>query len=68
MNRFTVKAAAEYLGVCEDTVYTMVRKKEIPHFRLRRRIMFSKEAIDNWIREQEQNNVQDEQSMTLSYY
>ncbi|WP_164219306.1 helix-turn-helix domain-containing protein [Virgibacillus sp. YIM 98842] len=71
LKRYTVKDAAEYLGVHTDTIYTMVRQKEIPHFRLRRRIMFSKEAIDNWIREQEQNNVQekeDDQSMFLSYY
>ncbi|MYL45015.1 helix-turn-helix domain-containing protein [Virgibacillus halodenitrificans] len=68
MNRFTVKDAAEYLGVCTDTIYTMVRQKEIPHFRLRRRIMFSKEAIDHWIRDQEENNVQEQQPMTLSYY
>ncbi|MGY0692660.1 helix-turn-helix domain-containing protein [Virgibacillus sp. FSP13] len=68
MQRLTVKTAAEYLGVHTDTIYTMVRQKEIPHFRLRRRIMFSKEAIDNWIRSQEENNVQDQQLMTLSYY
>ncbi|MFC2948572.1 helix-turn-helix domain-containing protein [Virgibacillus sediminis] len=74
MQRYTVKEAAEYLGVHTDTIYTMVRQKEIPHFRIRRRIMFSKEAIDSWIREQEENNVEarDEQAsyqpMTLSYY
>lgn len=49
----TVIEAAEYLGVSKDTIYTMVRTDEIPHFRLRRRIFFSKEAIDKWIEEQE---------------
>jgi len=48
-----VKQAAEYLGVCTDTIYTMVKKKEIPHFRIRRRILFSKEAIESWIKSQE---------------
>lgn len=55
LERFNVKEAAEYLGVCVDTIYTMVRRREIPHFRLRRRIMFSKSAINDWIREQEEN-------------
>ncbi|ASF40989.1 MULTISPECIES: helix-turn-helix domain-containing protein [Halobacillus] len=55
MNRrtMTVLEAAEYLGVCKDTIYTMVRTSEIPHFRIRRRIFFSQETIDAWIREQE---------------
>ncbi|MBP1950250.1 helix-turn-helix domain-containing protein [Virgibacillus litoralis] len=58
MERFTVQQASQYLGIHRDTIYTMVRQKEIPHFRLRRRIMFSKEAIDSWIREQESESVQ----------
>lgn len=52
---FTVQETAEYLGVCEDTIYTMVKKREIPHFRVRRRIFFLKEKIDQWIREQATN-------------
>ncbi|AST93041.1 MULTISPECIES: helix-turn-helix domain-containing protein [Sutcliffiella] len=49
-----VQDVAEYLGVHSDTIYTMVRQKQIPHFRVRRRILFSIEAIDAWIRDQEQ--------------
>lgn len=50
----TVQEAADYLGVCTDTIYSMVREKEIPHFRVRRRIFFTRSAINEWIREQEQ--------------
>ncbi|WP_141432448.1 helix-turn-helix domain-containing protein [Bacillus sp. 03113] len=49
----TVQDVANYLGVHQDTIYTMVRQKEIPHFRVRRRIFFSLEAIDAWIKDQE---------------
>ncbi|CAF1870871.1 DNA binding domain, excisionase family [Bacillus subtilis] len=31
-NTMTVQEAAEYIGVHHDTIYTMVREKEIPHF------------------------------------
>lgn len=31
-NTMTVQEVAEYLGVHHDTIYTMVREKEIPHF------------------------------------
>ncbi|MGY4689304.1 helix-turn-helix domain-containing protein [Salibacterium sp. K-3] len=47
-----VKEAAEYLSVHPDTIYNMVQAKEIPHFRVRKRIFFSKETIDDWIRNQ----------------
>lgn len=49
----TVQETADYLGVHTDTIYTMVREKQIPHFRVRRRIFFTVNAIEDWIREQE---------------
>ncbi|NOU95620.1 helix-turn-helix domain-containing protein [Paenibacillus sp. LMG 31456] len=49
----TVTEAAEKLRVCEDTVYTMVRRKQIPHFRVRRRIFFRLESLDAWMKQQE---------------
>lgn len=58
MERKTITAqeAADYIGVHIDTVYTMVRQKEIPHVRVRRRILFNRDTIDAWMREQESNN------------
>ncbi|MCP3026644.1 helix-turn-helix domain-containing protein [Halobacillus sp. A5] len=58
IKRLDVKQAADYLGVCTDTIYTMVKQKEIPHFRLRRRIMFSEEALNDWIRQQEADHME----------
>ncbi|MCC3358966.1 helix-turn-helix domain-containing protein [Bacillus sp. REN16] len=52
-NTLTVEDVAQYLGVHRDIIYTMVRQKEIPHFRVRRRIFSSLETIEQWIREQE---------------
>lgn len=43
--KLTVQGVAEYLGVHPDTVYTMVKKNQIPHFRVRRRILFSVERF-----------------------
>ncbi|KMY49201.1 helix-turn-helix domain-containing protein [Peribacillus loiseleuriae] len=53
MRPLTVQNVAEYLGVHPDTIYTMVKQKQIPHFRVRRRILFSTEAINDWIKKQE---------------
>jgi excisionase family DNA binding protein len=50
----TVQEVAQYIGVCEDTIYAMVREKQIPHVRVRRRIFFRKDTIDVWMERQEQ--------------
>ncbi|MCY7835248.1 helix-turn-helix domain-containing protein [Bacillus haynesii] len=49
----TVDQTAEFLGVTSKTIYRMVRAKEIPHFRVRKRIFFRMEAIEKWIAAQE---------------
>ncbi|MNP84286.1 Helix-turn-helix domain protein [compost metagenome] len=49
---FTVSEIANYLNVSTDSIYAMVREKQIPHVRIRRRIVFSIEMIEEWIRDQ----------------
>ncbi|ASS72398.1 helix-turn-helix domain-containing protein [Bacillus atrophaeus] len=58
-NTLTVQEGAEYFGVHHDTIYTMVREKQIPHFRVRSRIFFNKYNIDAWIEAQEQANMKE---------
>lgn len=55
----TAQEIADYIGVHLDTIYTMVRQKEIPHVRVRRRILFNRETIDTWMHEQESKNCQE---------
>ncbi|WP_338788770.1 helix-turn-helix domain-containing protein [Metabacillus sp. FJAT-53654] len=57
--KLTVQGVADYLGVHPDTIYNMVREKQIPHFRVRRRILFSVETIDAWIKDQESKIIQE---------
>lgn len=52
----TPAECANYIGVHRDTVYAMVRKKEIPFFRVRSRIFFRTQSLDAWMQEQEQRN------------
>ncbi|WP_306431041.1 helix-turn-helix domain-containing protein [Paenibacillus sp. XY044] len=47
---FSVSDLSNYLGISRDSVYSMVREKQIPHFRVRRRILFHRETIEIWIR------------------
>lgn len=49
----TVKEVANYLGVHTDTIYAMVKQKQLPHLKVQNRILFTKESIDLWIQDQE---------------
>lgn len=49
--KMTVKEVASFLGVHSDTIYDLVRDQEIPHFRIRSRILFLPEVIEKWIQE-----------------
>ncbi|WP_106497294.1 helix-turn-helix domain-containing protein [Lentibacillus sp. Marseille-P4043] len=53
----SVKEVARYLGVHTDTIYTMVKLKQIPHVKLRNRILFTQETIDEWMQGQARENI-----------
>jgi excisionase family DNA binding protein len=50
----TVRELAGYLHVDVSTIYRLVRKKELPAFRLGRDWRFRLEAIEHWMRERQQ--------------
>ncbi|MGD9678397.1 MAG: helix-turn-helix domain-containing protein [Vulcanibacillus sp.] len=52
-----VKEVAAYIGVSEDTIYAMAKQKEIPHLRVRYRILFRKDSIDAWMNELEKKSL-----------
>ncbi|MBY0005739.1 helix-turn-helix domain-containing protein [Priestia aryabhattai] len=62
----SVKEAALYIGVSKDTVYELTRKKNIPHLRLGRRILFRKNALDIWMCELEKSSLKGIDNSCLS--
>lgn len=56
--RMLPNEAAEYIGCGYDKLMQMVRKKEIPHYRIGRRVFFTKESLVFWIENQERQSVQ----------
>jgi excisionase family DNA binding protein len=40
---------AQYLGVKRSTLYTMIERKEIPHYRIGRLARFRQAEIDAWL-------------------
>ena len=49
----TMEEVAKYLGISYWLVGQLVRKNELPHFRVGGRILFRKKVIDNFMEEQE---------------
>ncbi len=54
---FDTREAAAYLKIHYETLLKMARKKQIPHHRIGRKLLFRKDSLDAWIREQEQRSV-----------
>lgn len=45
----SVDEVASELGVSRTTIYTMAREKEIPHTKVRGRILFHRPTIEHWL-------------------
>ncbi|MGG1595610.1 helix-turn-helix domain-containing protein [Terribacillus saccharophilus] len=58
MADLNVKQAADYLGISEDTVYRMSRKKELPHYKIRSMYRYERWALDEWKKRQSLNVLQ----------
>lgn len=64
MQIFNVKEVASYLNCSVSSIRSLVRNREIPHFRIGSKLNFNKEAVDNWVHNQEIQNMQDEKYST----
>ena len=63
MQIFNVKEVANYLNCSISSIRNLVRNKEIPYFRIGNKLNFNKEAVDNWIYNQELRNMQNEEHL-----
>lgn len=59
----SVREVAELIGVSQTTIYTMVREGQIPHVRVRGRIIFHRETIEKWLSGELQQQQQPQQQM-----
>lgn len=48
----TAKEVSQMLGVSINTVYTAARANQIPHTKLRGRILFNQEVLEEWVKDQ----------------
>lgn len=46
----TVAEVAALIGVSPTTIYNMVAVNQVPHFRVRGKILFNRDIIEAWTR------------------
>ena len=46
----SINAAAQWLGISRFTLYYWAAARKIPHYRIGRRVMFSKVDLEAWLR------------------
>jgi excisionase family DNA binding protein len=57
--RMMPEEAGRYIGCGYDQILKMTRLKQIPHYRIGRRVFFRRETLDLWIENQENQSVQE---------
>lgn len=45
----TAEECAKYLGLSRSAIYKLTHRKEIPHFKPSKRVMFKRSEVDAWI-------------------
>jgi len=46
-----IKELTDYLGIGKSKIYNLIRQKKIPASRIGRQYRFSKDVIDQWLKE-----------------
>jgi len=57
--RMLPQEAASYIGCRYDKLMQMVRLKQVPHYRIGRRVFFTKESLALWIENLERQSIQE---------
>ncbi|MHB8125864.1 MAG: helix-turn-helix domain-containing protein [Desulfitobacteriaceae bacterium] len=65
MTRLEPKEVTALIGCGYDKLMQLVRTKRIPHFRIGRRVFFTKEALTTWVENMQLQSVQPENKRTL---
>lgn len=54
----SVSEAAEELGICAKSVYTLTHRADFPTIKIGRRTRVSREGLREWVRKQEQGRAE----------
>jgi excisionase family DNA binding protein len=46
-----IKELSEYLGIGKSKIYSLIKQKKIPASKIGRQYRFSKDIVDNWLKE-----------------
>lgn len=55
---FTLKQAAVFLDLAEQTIYGLTSRNEIPHYKKRKKLYFLKAELESWMLENRRPQLQ----------
>lgn len=55
----SVEEAAEQLGICVKSAYTLTHRQDFPTVKIGRRTRVSRAGLAEWVRRQEQNRTEE---------
>lgn len=61
----TASEASELLGLSKWSVYELTRRKEIPHIKIGRRVLFRRESLLAWLSVRERDSIEVEPEQTV---
>lgn len=50
VQRFTAQEAADYLGICRESIYNLARANKIEHFKVGGKLIFTRKDLDDWVK------------------
>jgi len=56
-----IKELSEYLGIGKSKIYNLIKQKKIPASKIGRQYRFSKDIVDNWLKERIVTKKEDKQ-------
>ena len=56
-----IKELSEYLGIGKSKIYSLIKQKKIPASKIGRQYRFSKDIVDNWLKERIVSKKEDRQ-------
>ncbi|PFM82707.1 hypothetical protein COJ46_02550 [Bacillus sp. AFS077874] len=48
----SIREVSEYTGIGQTTLYQLAREGKIPHKRVKSKVIFLREVIDKWLRDE----------------
>ena len=62
-----IEEVAKYINLSKVSIYGLTNRKQIPHYKVGKKLFFKKSEIDNWINSKKVKTVDDIENEVMKY-